>query len=174
MQGTRSSYSCGGGQYLRRLGQVNRSARCPGRLFAVNCRARLCAVIRSFSALCLGLVANCCLLLYHALQTELLRVDVETASTLSAGQTVCDIWGQSRLPKNCTVCMVRGGLLGGCTGCSVKPAGWTDGTLSCTCWLGGKGTLWWPCLTGLACPSMNIPPSLLCCRIWMWHSSGTL
>ncbi|KAL4450693.1 hypothetical protein ABPG77_001049 [Micractinium sp. CCAP 211/92] len=38
-------------------------------------------------------------------KTELLRVDVETASTLSAGQTVCDIWGQSRLPKNCTVCM---------------------------------------------------------------------
>lgn len=46
------------------------------------------------------------LLLASPLQTELLRVDVETASLLSAGQTVCDIWGQSRLPKNCTVCMV--------------------------------------------------------------------
>lgn len=50
---------------------------------------------------------TCYQLLHRMLQTELLRVDIETASTLSAGQTVCDIWGQSRLPKNCTVCMVR-------------------------------------------------------------------
>lgn len=44
-------------------------------------------------------------------------MDIETASSLSAGQTVCDIWGQSRLPKNCTVCMVRGrGCSGGAHG----------------------------------------------------------
>ena len=41
------------------------------------------------------------------MQTERLRVDVETASSLSAGQTVVDIWHQSTQPKNCTVCMVR-------------------------------------------------------------------
>ena len=33
-------------------------------------------------------------------------MDIETGSLLSAGQTVCDIWGQTRAPKNCTVCMV--------------------------------------------------------------------
>ncbi|KAI7845743.1 hypothetical protein COHA_000659 [Chlorella ohadii] len=38
-------------------------------------------------------------------KTELLRVDVETSSSLSAGQTVVDIWHQSTQPKNCTVCM---------------------------------------------------------------------
>jgi inosine-uridine nucleoside N-ribohydrolase len=32
-----------------------------------------------------------------------MRVDIETVSPLSAGQTVCDIWHQSRLPKNCRV-----------------------------------------------------------------------
>ena len=32
-----------------------------------------------------------------------MRVDVETASPLSAGQTVCDIWGQSAAPPNVTV-----------------------------------------------------------------------
>ncbi|PRW32902.1 N-D-ribosylpurine ribohydrolase [Chlorella sorokiniana] len=41
----------------------------------------------------------------HLFKTELLRVDVETASSLSAGQTVVDIWHQSTQPKNCTVCM---------------------------------------------------------------------
>jgi inosine-uridine nucleoside N-ribohydrolase len=34
-----------------------------------------------------------------------MRVDIETLSTLSAGQTVCDIWHQSTLPKNCRVAM---------------------------------------------------------------------
>eukprot|EP00887_Chlorella_sp_A99_P001134 scaffold14.g1134.t1 len=34
-----------------------------------------------------------------------LRVDVETCSTLSAGQTVVDVWHQSAQPKNCDVCM---------------------------------------------------------------------
>lgn len=38
-------------------------------------------------------------------KTELLRVDIETGSTLCSGQTVADIWHQSRLPKNCNVCM---------------------------------------------------------------------
>jgi hypothetical protein len=34
------------------------------------------------------------------LEVELLRVDVECASPLSLGQTVCDVWGDSPLPKN--------------------------------------------------------------------------
>jgi hypothetical protein len=32
-----------------------------------------------------------------------MRVDVETVSPLAAGQTVCDVWHQSTLPKNCRV-----------------------------------------------------------------------
>ncbi|KAI8466212.1 MAG: putative tRNA synthetase [Monoraphidium minutum] len=36
-------------------------------------------------------------------QVEEMRVDIETASSLSAGQTVCDVWHQSRRPKNCRV-----------------------------------------------------------------------
>lgn len=36
-------------------------------------------------------------------QTELMRVDVETVSELSAGQTVCDVWDQSDKPKNAYV-----------------------------------------------------------------------
>ena len=36
-----------------------------------------------------------------------MRVDIETCSTLSAGQTVCDIWGQSALAPNATVALVR-------------------------------------------------------------------
>ena len=48
------------------------------------------------------------------LQVERLRVDVETASPLSAGQTVVDIWHQSAAPKNCTVCMVRLDCVLGC------------------------------------------------------------
>ena len=39
-------------------------------------------------------------------QVERLRVDVETCSSLSAGQTVVDVWHQSAHPKNCTVCRV--------------------------------------------------------------------
>ncbi|KAJ1674259.1 Uridine nucleosidase 1 [Spiromyces aspiralis] len=34
---------------------------------------------------------------------KLMRVDVECASTLCYGQTICDIWEQSPLPKNCWV-----------------------------------------------------------------------
>lgn len=34
-----------------------------------------------------------------------MRVDIETHSPLSAGQTVCDVWHQSKLPANCNVCM---------------------------------------------------------------------
>lgn len=36
-------------------------------------------------------------------QSELMRVDVETSSNLSSGQTVCDIWHKSSKPKNVTV-----------------------------------------------------------------------
>ena len=32
-----------------------------------------------------------------------MRVDVETSSGLTAGQTVCDVWGHSRLPVNVAV-----------------------------------------------------------------------
>ena len=40
-------------------------------------------------------------------QVELMRVDVETVSELSAGQTVCDIWHQSSKPKNVAVAQVK-------------------------------------------------------------------
>lgn len=36
-------------------------------------------------------------------ETQAMRVDIETSSPLSAGQTVCDVWGQSKRPKNCNV-----------------------------------------------------------------------
>ena len=32
-----------------------------------------------------------------------MRVDVETSSPLTAGQTVCDVWGRSELPANVDV-----------------------------------------------------------------------
>ncbi|KAG2425076.1 hypothetical protein HXX76_013985 [Chlamydomonas incerta] len=34
-----------------------------------------------------------------------MRVDIETSSALSAGQTVCDVWGQSALPPNANVAL---------------------------------------------------------------------
>jgi inosine-uridine nucleoside N-ribohydrolase len=40
------------------------------------------------------------------LQTELMRVDIETTSLLAAGQTVCDVWGQSGRQKNVYVAKV--------------------------------------------------------------------
>ena len=40
-----------------------------------------------------------------------MRVDIETCSSLSAGQIVCDVWGQSPLPKNANVAVVRNLLL---------------------------------------------------------------
>ena len=40
------------------------------------------------------------------LQVELMRVDIETISELSAGQTVCDVWHQSSKPKNVSVAQV--------------------------------------------------------------------
>ena len=40
------------------------------------------------------------------MQVELMRVDVETVSKLSAGQTVCDVWHQSTKPKNVGVAQV--------------------------------------------------------------------
>lgn len=39
----------------------------------------------------------------HLFQTRRLRVDVECASPLSFGQTVCDVWAQSGNAPNCTV-----------------------------------------------------------------------
>ena len=41
-----------------------------------------------------------------AVQVKHMRVDIETCSLLSAGQTVCDVWGQSPLPRNCLVATV--------------------------------------------------------------------
>jgi inosine-uridine nucleoside N-ribohydrolase len=43
--------------------------------------------------------------MFLLLQFELMRVDIETCSRLSPGQTVCDVWHQSKLPKNCRVAM---------------------------------------------------------------------
>jgi inosine-uridine nucleoside N-ribohydrolase len=36
-----------------------------------------------------------------------MRVDIETASVLAAGQTVCDVWGQSGRENNVHVAKVR-------------------------------------------------------------------
>lgn len=36
-------------------------------------------------------------------QTKLMRVDVETVSEISSGQTVCDFWEKSSRPKNAVV-----------------------------------------------------------------------
>ena len=36
-------------------------------------------------------------------QVEAMRVDIEVASELSSGQTVCDKWRTSRRPVNCQV-----------------------------------------------------------------------
>lgn len=41
------------------------------------------------------------------LQVKRMRVDVETCSPLSAGQTVCDVWSRSPLGPNVTVALVR-------------------------------------------------------------------
>eukprot|EP01132_Coremiostelium_polycephalum_P000962 gene962-1225_t len=38
-------------------------------------------------------------------KTKLLRVEIETTSTLCYGQTVCDVWGFSKLTKNVNVCL---------------------------------------------------------------------
>jgi inosine-uridine nucleoside N-ribohydrolase len=43
--------------------------------------------------------AACCL------QVQPMRVDIETGSVLSAGQTVCDVWKQSGKPPNCHVAL---------------------------------------------------------------------
>ena len=43
---------------------------------------------------------------FMVLQVELMRVDIETISELSAGQTVCDVWHQSSKPKNVSVAQV--------------------------------------------------------------------
>jgi inosine-uridine nucleoside N-ribohydrolase len=40
------------------------------------------------------------------MQTEFMRVDIETTSLLAAGQTVCDVWGQSNRQKNVHVAKV--------------------------------------------------------------------
>jgi inosine-uridine nucleoside N-ribohydrolase len=36
-------------------------------------------------------------------KTRHMRVDIEVVSSLSAGQTVHDVWGQTGRPKNCVV-----------------------------------------------------------------------
>eukprot|EP00198_Chlamydomonas_reinhardtii_P002967 XP_001692303.1 predicted protein [Chlamydomonas reinhardtii] len=41
----------------------------------------------------------------HLFECRRMRVDVETCSPLSAGQTVCDMWGQSPLPANANVAL---------------------------------------------------------------------
>ena len=41
----------------------------------------------------------------HVVQVKHMRVDIETLSHLSSGQTVCDFWGYSQLAPNCTVCL---------------------------------------------------------------------
>ena len=41
----------------------------------------------------------------HMFTAKLMRVDIETCSALSAGQTVCDTWGQSKARKNAVVTM---------------------------------------------------------------------
>ena len=41
------------------------------------------------------------------LQTELMRVDIEVSSPLTAGQTICDIYHWSKLPKNVHVAKVQ-------------------------------------------------------------------
>ena len=38
-------------------------------------------------------------------ETKLMRVDVECGSSLSRGQTVCDVWGYSQSVKNVHVAM---------------------------------------------------------------------
>ena len=40
------------------------------------------------------------------LQVKAMHVDIETCSSLSAGQTVCDVWDRSAQPKNATVALV--------------------------------------------------------------------
>lgn len=40
------------------------------------------------------------------MQVEKMRVDIETVSPLAAGQTVCDIYHKSLLPKNVLVARV--------------------------------------------------------------------
>ena len=46
-----------------------------------------------------------------SLKVEKMRVDIETVSSLTAGQTVCDIWHMSPLPANATVARVCLALL---------------------------------------------------------------
>lgn len=55
------------------------------------------------------------------LQVELMRVDVETVSELSAGQTVCDVWHQSSKPKNVHVAQVS--TSASAAACSVQAFG---------------------------------------------------
>ena len=47
-------------------------------------------------------------------QVKAMRVDIETCSSLSAGQTVCDVWGHSPLPKNANVALVRWSAVTAC------------------------------------------------------------
>ena len=51
---------------------------------------------------------SCCFvwMLIQCVQVRKMRVDIETCSILSAGQTVCDMWSQSQRPVNATVALV--------------------------------------------------------------------
>jgi inosine-uridine nucleoside N-ribohydrolase len=39
----------------------------------------------------------------HIFACQIMRVDIETASPICSGQTVCDVWGTSSLEKNARV-----------------------------------------------------------------------
>jgi hypothetical protein len=71
------------------------------RLFSEHCSQAMCRVQRWPQT------ADAEKLAYAGLQVKAMHVDIETCSSLSAGQTVCDIWGRSALPKNATVALVR-------------------------------------------------------------------
>jgi inosine-uridine nucleoside N-ribohydrolase len=49
-------------------------------------------------------VAVVYLLAPEIFESELMRIDVETHSELSAGQTVCDVWHKSSKRKNVNLC----------------------------------------------------------------------
>ncbi len=47
--------------------------------------------------------AVACVIAPAIFKLQRMRVDVETVSPLAAGQTICDVWGQSGKPANVTV-----------------------------------------------------------------------
>lgn len=63
-------------------------------------------------------------------QVKQMRVDIETCSTLTAGQTVCDIWSQSPLPKNACVALVSSSFFNASPSSSCKTLGRQSGASS--------------------------------------------